>query len=578
MRQLAFEKERKRIEQYNDMGKRIAILFERALSFIQDTEDYFGNAEDAVMSFVKFAAGLVRVKYQTYTSKGMPKRITLSKDVDSDGFRNKETGEAFEITDFDSVQTDESGEFFVESETEFEENLEHEELVHEWVPINNFRWEPTAEWQDVGWCAIEHYLNKEELEDQFGEKMAAKIPLTYTEEGAYISRSNKKKKGEHPSRALVYECFDKREKRVQVFAKDFAEVIEDMEDPWELEGFYPFPKPMFGTMGDDNINPIPDYLYYQDQHTELNTITYRIHRLLETIKYRGFYDGAIADTINVENMSDGDFVPLPKFAKMASMEGGRLDLRNHFATLPIEEAKVLLDNMFLYRDQVIKVIYEMTGISDIVRGSTKASETLGAQELKSQYANLRLQPKTQEVERFFRDLKRIEAEFMAEHFEMDTLEGMTGMSITPEMEEIISSDLLRTYIVDIETDSTVIMDSSREQRERSEALQAMATMMNQFLPLAQAGVSKEIIIEFILFGLKGFKGARELEDVLRDAIDSGEQVQAQQPQADPSAELDAAIKEATLRKVGLEGDAIELENDAVSSGIVQMIERMGGMQ
>ena len=197
--------------------------------------------------------------------------------------------------------------------------------------------------------------------------MAAKIPLTYTEEGAYISRSNKKKKGEHPSRALVYECFDKREKRVQVFAKDFPDVIEDMEDPMELEGFYPFPKPMFGTMGDDNINPIPDYLYYQDQHTELNTITYRIHRLLETIKYRGFYDGAIADTINVENMSDGDFVPLPNFAKMASMEGGRLDLRNHFATLPIEEAKVLLDNMFLYRDQVIKVIYEMTGISDIVR-------------------------------------------------------------------------------------------------------------------------------------------------------------------------------------------------------------------
>jgi len=539
MRAMAFQKERRRIENYNDVGKNVAILFERALSFVQDTEDYFGAAEDAVMSFVKFAGGLLRVKYDTFTSEGMPKRITLRKDVDKDEYRT-EDGELYMVEDFDSVQQDEEGGFFVESETEFEEELEHEELGLEWVPINNFRWEPNAEWQDVGWCAIEHYLNKEELEDQFGKEIAAKIPLTYTEEGAYISRSQKKKKGDAPTQALVYECFDKRERKVQVFAKDYAEVLEDVDDPWELSGFYPFPKPMFGTMGDDNINPIPDYLYYQDQHTELNTITYRIHRLLETIKYRGFYDGAIANAINVENMSDGDFVPLPDFAKFASMEGGRLDLNNHIATLPIQEARALLQDMFGARDQVIRVIYEMTGISDIVRGSSKASETLGAQELKSQYANLRLQPKTQEVERFFRDLKRIEAEFMADHFEMETLEGMTGMSITPEMEEVISSDLLRTYIVDIETDSTVVMDSSREQRERSEALSAMASMMNQFLPLAQAGVDKEIIIEFILFGLKGFKGARELEDVLRDAMDSGQAPAAPAQQAPQVTEAENA--------------------------------------
>ena len=33
----------------------------------------------------------------------------------------------------------------------------------------------------------------------------------------------------------------------------------------------------------------------------------------------------------------------------------------------------------------------MTGISDIVRGASKASETLGAQEMKAKFASVRIQ-------------------------------------------------------------------------------------------------------------------------------------------------------------------------------------------
>jgi hypothetical protein len=575
----AIKSEEERVKRYNDLGKEISILMERALTYTQDNQDFFGNASDAVMSFVKFSMGQARVRYIPVTSEGDYKKITVIKD-DNGEFREEESRELVSEDRFESIEMDGEDGYFIQSE-EREESLEHEELVLEWVPERNFHWESNVEWKDVSWCVIDHYLTKDELIAQFGEERAGEIPLSYNNQGEIVDARDKNK-AEKPTMALVHECFDKRNQKVQIYAKGYDKLLEDMEDPYNLEGFYPFPKPMFGTMGDDNINPIPEYLYYQDQHTELNTITWRIHRLLETIKYRGFYDGSIANVINVSTQEDGEFEPLPDFAKLAAAEGGRLDLNNHFATLPIAEAKALLDNMYIYRDQTVKVIYEITGISDIVRGSSKASETLGAQELKSQYASLRLRPKIQTIERFFRDIMRIEAEFLAEKFELDTLEGMTGMEVTPEMEEILSSDLLRSYIVDVETDSTVIMDSQKEQRERTEALTAMTGMMQQLAPLLQLGAPKELVGQFILFGLKGFKGARELEDVIQGFMDQSQapkqpdpmQQQAQQ-MAMKKEQVEIADKAANARKSQAEAEAQQIENDMVSSKVMEMINPRG---
>ncbi len=534
--QQVLQEEQDRVELYNEIGKKVSMLMERSLTYVQDTQDYFGNAKDSVLSFIKFAAGQERVRYKVYTSQGKSKRFKVEKD--EEGNFKREDGE--EILDLTTIQSEEAAEgeelggFFIESEDEFEEDFEHEELVNEWVPIENFRWEPNAEWPDVGWAVIEHYMNEEELEEEFGEDVAARIPLTYTNEGQYVEYKQRDKNTQNPTQALIYECFDKRERKVEVFAKDLDEILDDQGDPYNLENFYPFPKPMFGTMGDSNINPVADYLYYQDQHTELNTLTFRINILLEAIKYRGFYDGSLDKLIDVENQGDGQFKALANFAQLAAMDGGSFDLKNYIAVMPMAEATALLERMYGWREQTKRIIHEITGISDIARGSSMASETLGAQELKAQYTNLRLQTKTKEVERFFRDIKRIEAEFLSEHFDTETLEGMTGMEVTEEMEEVLSSDLLRSYIVDVETDSTVIMDSAVEQRERSEALAAMTRVIAEIAPGVQMGIiPPDMAGELILFGLKGFKGARELEDKIQEALDGA--VDALPPQGAPGA-------------------------------------------
>ena len=67
-----------------------------------------------------------------------------------------------------------------------------------------------------------------------------------------------------------------------------------------------------------------------------------------------------------------------------------------------------------------------------MRGQSKASETLGAQELKVQFANVRMNMYVKTVDSFVRDIYRIKAEMIAEHFEPQTLMEITGTKVTPD--------------------------------------------------------------------------------------------------------------------------------------------------
>ncbi len=88
-------------------------------------------------------------------------------------------------------------------------------------------------------------------------------------------------------------------------------------------------------------------------------------------------------------------------------------LADHIMWYPIDVISAALEKLYLARDQIKNVIYETTGISDILRGLTDPNETLGAQQIKTQWGSLRVQRKQAEVARFARDLFRLKAEIFA---------------------------------------------------------------------------------------------------------------------------------------------------------------------
>ena len=133
-------------------------------------------------------------------------------------------------------------------------------------------------------------------------------------------------------------------------------------------------------------------------------------------------DQALQD---IGKLEDGQFIP---FKNMQSLtQGGGLAAAFQVRDLaPIAAAIQALSQRAM---ELVNVIYEITGISDILRGSTDPNETAAAQGIKKQSGSQRLILKQKEVQRFVKDLYRIKGEIVAEHFERDIIADMSGMLI-----------------------------------------------------------------------------------------------------------------------------------------------------
>jgi hypothetical protein len=513
----------RRFKDANPVAKDIADTIERALSYSVDSYDFDGDADATVDDFLLPALGQMRVRYVPYFEKGEPPTIPLSvRETLEDDETTISTSYFNGEEEVKEPSFDEAGNPYTYGEPPDE--LVYEEVVSESVPWNRFRWQAANSWSNVQWACIDHYLTKKELEDQFGKTHAAGCPLGFTDEGEKVDDTEDGK-----SRALIHEIFDKDNRKTITICAGYNEVLKEEDDPWGLEGFYPFPKPMTCNITSDRFVPSPDYLMYQDQALELDELTQRIASLTKELKWRGGYDGSFKDLANIAGLDDGEFEPVEDWSTRTE---NKRSLADSMFVLPIADLQNVIMRLHESRETVKQTIYEITGLSDIVRGTTKASETLGAQQLKQQNASLRLTKKQGEVARFFRDIFRLKAELIAEHFSAETLKMMTGVEVTDEMMDIMRSDLLRGYQIDVESESTVAADRAEEQKNVNDLLGAVTQYMTAAMPLIQMGVPAETIKEMLLFAVRRYKGGRQIEQAI-EKIDIGGEGDNQGPVALP---------------------------------------------
>jgi hypothetical protein len=243
-------------------------------------------------------------------------------------------------------------------------------------------------------------------------------------------------------RAKVWEIWDKVSRTRIYVAEGYEWEIERTEDPYKLEHFFPCPPPLFGVKKTDCLVPQPEFCQYQDQAAELDRVNQRLYVLVETLKYCGivFQDGddsgALADLGNLE---DGVFLPYKDFTKLAS--GGGLAAAFQVRDLaPIAAAVQTLAQRAV---SLIQSIYEITGISDVIRGTSDPGETATAQQLKARFGSQRMQKRQKTVQRFVRNAHRLKAEIIAEHFERENLVSMTGILLPTKQEKAQAEQLLK---------------------------------------------------------------------------------------------------------------------------------------
>lgn len=332
-----------------------------------------------------------------------------------------------------------------------------EKVCIEHVHRSDFLHDPARNWAEVGWVARRVWLTREEVEERFD--------LDDDEINAIGFGSNRKAKevgaDDGQDKAEIWELWSRDERKVVWVTKGAEKVLDEGLPHLELEGFFPCPKPAYGTVQRGSLIPVPDMAQYKDQLEEINQLTNRIHSLSQGLRMRGFYQagGDIGAAVEMALKSTDDaqiMIPVPN---MAAIGPGNAP----FVMLPIAEVAQTVAGLIEMRRSVIDDVYQIMGLSDIMRGSSQASETATAQNIKAQYGSVRIRDKQTELVRIARDLVRISAEIMAENFDRKTLLDMSQMEI-PTQAEIAKQKR------EIEAQQAAIADKLAEIQNNPEAM------------------------------------------------------------------------------------------------------------
>lgn len=496
----------------NKISKDAALVIERALAFSIDDYDFKSELDKVVNDRLVPGLGISRVVFDP-DIRTIPNRIPVDivEDLDDEGA---------EITryqvDGEDVEPEFDGEIpYVQGEDEV---TGFERVFIQHYPWDRFIWEDADCWRNVSKAGFIHFLDQDSLKDQFDNW--DEIPLGYTRMGEKVTGD-----GNDATHAKIYEVFCKRSGRLKIFSEGMKDFIQNEKFELGLEGFYPFPPPLMANTKSGSLIPVPDYAFYEDQARELDELTKRIFGLVKQLKHRGIYDSTFGELIALKDSNDGDLVPVTDMQHR--VPGVTMD--NVVKYFPTDQLIQTIRELIVQREQLKQTIYEITGISDILRGATKASETLGAQKLKSHFGGLRIANKQAPINAMIRQIFRMKAEIIAEHFSKETLTDMTGIEVTDDMMALLRSQKLRTFKIDVESDSTVFKDMEEEQKNRTELLASITQYLTAVAPAVQAGyLPLETAKEMLLFAVRAFKSGRELEDSLDEIGGNMGQLQPEQ--------------------------------------------------
>lgn len=431
-------------------------------------------------------------------------------------------------------------------------NLVYENVCGEEVPWDRIRLGYAKSWVKVPWIAFEHFFTREECVKNFG-KAGNSIQLTAVPKDDGDKENKLPADAEGAKFAHVWEIWDKATKEVLFVSDGAKSVIKRVPDPLKLEGFYPLPKPMQLFDKISSMVPKPIFMLYEEQARELNSVTIRIGKLTRALKIRGYYDGTLQDMAKLMESEDNTLIPAMNTAAM--QQGMTLD--KAIWLMPIEKIITVLQQLYLNRMQCKQTIYEITGIADIMRGSTQASETLGAQEIKQSWGTLRLKRMQKEVARYACDSLRMQAEIVGNHFNVQTLQQMTGLpyptqaekmqvqmqaqqmqmqpgpdgqpaQLPPEMQEVLDSptweeilqvlrnDVLRNFLVTIETNSTIDAEATEDRENVTEFMNAMGQLLSGLVPLIEKGMMPfGMAKQFMLAVTQKFRFGAEVEEYIK---------------------------------------------------------------
>lgn len=581
----------------NDPKARLASeIAERALDYTIDCNDVFNQAmQEVVEDYLLVGQGTTWKRYVPHFKQAIP-RIRVfprgmmqtqvlpgneqAEEVMEEGVQIDNTMEDgysdIEGKTYGEAEQDEQG-YYVNGEPV--DVVDYEEVVTDYINWKDFGRNAGARtWNEVYAVWRKAYLTREELIERFGKEKGSKVPLDY--EPKKDDKTVNDDVRDLFRKATVYEIWDKSSKEVFWIHKKCMEPLDMREDPLGLSDFFPCPRPIWATQTNNTLIPIPDYVYYQDQDKDIQDLTGRISILQKAIRVRGLYPANV-DSIRqlLQDANDSDMVPVDQQV-LTSMQIS--DMSKAVWFWPIEILVAAVKSLVEVRRQLLDDVYQITGISDILRGSTEADETATAQQLKAQWGSIRVRDRQKEIQRFARDNLRIDFEIIFNHFDPQTIVTMTNADTLPEVQQnpqllmeaidLLKDKALRHFRVDIETDSTSAPD---EQADKQSAVEFMTSFMQgleaagKVLPMAPE--LAPAVGEAMMFTARRFKASATLESTIEQGMKALQDRIAQSmqnPQQDPAEQMKAQAVQAKAQS-DMQKNQIEQQRTMVDAQIAQ---------
>ncbi len=319
---------KRRHRQQGETGRLISMVLERALVYSIDpggSYDFNRVATKLILDYLLPGRMVARVKYH-------PMITTTTKLVETDDEENP-----------DVVQDDE-GNFLLKEK--YDELVDEEVRVYH-IPWDQYRQAVATTWNDVWWIAYgNNFLSKEEIIEQFGDEHAD-VPLTHIshlqeqdgEAGDVVEKTIKK--------AQVWEIWDRDDRLVYAVVEGYDKfLMNKIEDPLKLRGFYPSPEPVVIVETPDSLIPIPEYTMYQYQAEELNIMTQRINNLVKAMKLAGLYPGSQKDVITeLLNSKENTLIPVEDWGAITERGG----LQGMIEWLPLRDVADAWQRLMLHR-------------------------------------------------------------------------------------------------------------------------------------------------------------------------------------------------------------------------------------
>jgi hypothetical protein len=495
----------RRFRDNDPIGRVASMMLERALEFeLEHYGDYKSAMNNAVLDRLLGGRGVAWVRYEPHI---VGEEADEAEGAPDDGYEVTE--------DTDEAETLEG------VENENQERIEYECCPVDYVHWRDFGHTIARTWEEVTAVWRRVYMSRPALCERFGEELGYKIPLDTKPDDLKQSY----KSDDSIYEALIYEIWDKETGKVLWISKSLGKILDERDDPLQLENFWPCPKPLYATLTTDSLEPIPDFVIYQDQARELDVLCDRIDGLINALKVRGVYDASASELQRLFSEGENNtMIPVHNWMAFAEKQGmkGAIDLVD---LTPFASA---LMSCYQAMEQVKGQIYELMGIADIQRGQTDPNETLGAQIIKSNNAAGRLKTQQHAVVDFATSLLSIKAQIICNHFTDDTLVKISGAmqlseqdkALIPQAIELLRNEAAKNFRIEVTSDSMIYQDEQQEKADRMAFLQAVGGFFAQAVPMVQATPElAPMAIEMLKFGVTAFKAGKQLEGIIDETAD-----------------------------------------------------------